>query len=618
MFDNHLDESYIGDKGAKNRLARWILKYEIILNTYDPMMIYKQPPKSNHWLTSGPIVNDFNNRNLNKLRIDRDEYDIVRKRWRPYLFAFIVWFFLKSLVISTIHILKPRGYDEANSSWLILNCLSYFLGNPFSGLADVAVFIMMGSSCSSFVYLFIMPLYYAQKPMQMGSLRFLLDPSRERKRADLLIDEKLDQILASIQFYQLNQLKQYTAHKSIGSANLTIHQRPALAEDRQVLSSSVSSDIIHQRLQRRQQRPVDLRECKNKLELLELNRKQLLYYKRHKWILSLYHYSDEMFKLIERDIIYLMIGLHLVYHIWMFIILLVVFSTSAKIKCTATVKTISLCHPFVVFNWKELWYAGEFIINLIASLHTFTIHFVMLALLIRSQSVIIRNISLELNKCLDCLRQRNVEIKLKLSRLNGREFLKEEFTTKAYKESERRLDQLVLKTLIRMQLYEEDLKIGSHSMSVLMVAYGLLIFVAAAATISTQRLVTPDLLFMRQQFVIYIWLVSNTCAVICAHIFAQVLDFQQICWSTMAESSLYQELKCSITCEKRINDVDLTHSCNTNYTVVLWRKMIYTANENWKQFVVRPLGIDITYRRVLELNFFIVSFYSLLAKRDQH
>lgn len=598
MQEGGLEEEASGfriDKtNCANLWARRILKYELIFNTYDPLKILRGPAN----LTGGSSV-EYSDRTIrNSPSLEEDKWARRREQWRPYLYTFVCWTFVRALFLFIIKTTKLLDLDNGDLGWLVSGFLAFLTADPYASLGEISIIIFLCTGTSNLVYLVLFPAYFNRKPMQMTALRFILDPNRERQRVDLLIGERLDAILSSIQFYRLNQLKDY--------AKCTANP---LKFKIQLRSEAIYRSIA---LDQQEQRTFTARDCSSKLESLERNRKQLLRYKRQRWISRPNNYSCGTFKLIEWDMILLVIGLHSFNFIWLLALSGFLLYAATQNECEATVKTLYLCHPFKVFNWKELWFGAEFNMTLLYSFVSFTIHVVILFLMVHGQLIIVSCIKSELTTCLEYLRNKNYKTEWNLSHPEGGGAQNQ--LAKGLKDGEEDcLDELMLRTLIRLQLYQEDLRLGSKPISELLLGYFFIISVFGTVTLSAKEFTNTDLFIIRQQIIIYLWVLVNFWTVACAHIVARVLDYQRVCWSILAESSIGQQLCRTVTCSRNNG---ATHSCNDTYLSELWRRMIFKTNYNLRQFIVSPIGIDITYRRVLQLNFFLVSFYSLLNKRD--
>lgn len=181
----------------------------------DPFRIYKSNYKHSNDIK-------YQIYHLPELRLPNDNFDLWRSRFRRPVSCFVCYIASKYLTISFIQIIscifkrnndqrtREKRHISAAGITVIDAGLSYNyqlrieyledLGSSITGYrvwstATSSILIIFTAALVSVYFFIIIPGYYKRQPLDSFVIRFMLDPTREIRRTDLVIKQHLDQIL---------------------------------------------------------------------------------------------------------------------------------------------------------------------------------------------------------------------------------------------------------------------------------------------------------------------------------------------------------------------------------------------------------------------------------------
>lgn len=198
------------------KFQKKLLNFVLLACDQDPFLIYKGIYKHSNQEKYGIYLRP-------ELRVAPSSLDKLREKVRRPLQVVHIYLTIKFLIIFIVQIIScivAQQYSSSledlnrdglgsninqtaraaatieryDSSIRQLNAIGDSVGNPLSVVADVFA-LLISTLITAILYGFVvMPIKYRDKPLDASNLRFMLDPLREIKRIDLVIEQKLEQI----------------------------------------------------------------------------------------------------------------------------------------------------------------------------------------------------------------------------------------------------------------------------------------------------------------------------------------------------------------------------------------------------------------------------------------
>lgn len=562
-------------ESGPSALALKVLKFEMLFINYNPFMIYNLKRSFYRRNPRYRLFDDQKLRSMNKAELEFVRYfHFDRNINKNVQLSFFGYFICKTLIVLLIQYLT-RTYDNKHGIWLLISRgmvlhLYKFLGNPLSELFDLAIYLYISISTMVLVFLIFSPWYYNKYPMDVASIRFSLDSSRELLRVDALIDEKIDELLTSLDFFKFEQLK-----KNNCSGRLLLLQ-----------STTINSHLSRSRFSASSSDQQIL------WKHLDRYKEKLISYKTRLWSLRPINYNRQFFELSQKDMVNFLLNPFFMNILWSLATGPFFYLWAMNGKCKAKQLIGPECNPWNAFNLQELIFIVETFSIFVVSIQTYSLHMALISILGRSQLSLIENIRKDLTKCLEYLRETNMQ------RSNYRppfdDCVSIHSDMKHFCDTQS--DMIMLETLVKMLVCRDELRAGSRCMAQLMQ-----LFIVNSISLTT-------LVFFAGGFedevtkvnirtnVVTNWIITNAFALLCARIHAQFSKVSPLYWSILAENIL------------RTNNIRQSG----DLTSKLWHKLVYSADSINDLCSVKPFNVTMTFRRSIEINFFLISLYSLV------
>lgn len=558
----------VHNKTTVKKISTFLFKSSLYLNNYDPLRIYKLEDK----FYSKARYKIFGTRRRNF-----DKKDILQMRISKLLCIYSTYYIIKSILAGIIQyylksVRSRNQYEKSKEYIMFVRRFSLFMGNPLSELSEISIFMYFCAGFSTYIFFIGLPYYYSKHPLNITILRFMFDPADEIEMCDILIEARLKELMNSIDFYKLQQIKLYTRNKSFNN------------------NSRYDFDKIWIHL--------------------EANRGQMISYLDKKSILRPDSYTSRWYIQLYNLLPKILLVPYITNTIWFIIGLPYVIQISIEGKCKIQNILMESCSPFLVFSLQDFIFTIELCFMMLICLLTFTLHLSLFMLMATNQLSIIKSIRHELKACLNKLIEVNNQKDYNCfrdskfgdhNRKNSTICL-DVCPTIDYSKDEKQqseIENLILKTFVKVFVCLGDLKRGSTNLSELMGAFILNVTSLTIALLITEGMGANDEHRIFLQFnLITNWLIINSLCIACAHVFSCYLSIERIYWSIMSQLLIIYN--------KRFND-----SPGGDLFFKLWHKLVICSNTIKFQYCVHPFSIDLTYQKTLELNFVIISLYAL-------
>lgn len=97
------------------------------------------------------------------------------------------------------------------------------------------------------------------------------------------------------------------------------------------------------------------------------------------------------------------------------------------------------------------------------------------------------------------------------------------------------------------------------------------------------------------------WLGANLLGIACAHYTSKITKLERLSWCILSENV-------------SLNHLQQLHHFSQSFSSELWSRLVFSFNHARNQYSPRPFNIDLTYDRILEQNFLIISIASIFFK----
>ena len=119
--------------------------------------------------------------------------------------------------------------------------------------------------------------------------------------------------------------------------------------------------------------------------------------------------------------------------------------------------------------------------------------------------------------------------------------------------------------------------------------------------------------------IIAVFVVGNVMPLTCSYLYARAIQLERIYWSITAE-----RMRAILVIERLNKSRNMSTYCCVKRPVKpalltvpadclsqLWDKFTIAFSSNTAQFYIAPIHIQLTYRRIIEINFFAVLLYTI-------
>lgn len=556
------------------KYTKHFTKWVLFMFDIDPHCIYKGTHHNSH-------LAKYRQYSLKELRIDPSNDKLPRNLKiikRVILIHLLIKYLINCFVqmmkykISEDHKSKNLNVDyKQNQAYRFFDSLGNLFGNPLSELTGVSLMVY-SALIVGFVYAIgYLPYYFSYNPADAVNLRFLLDPQREIKRIDILIRNKLDEYAMFINSRKFplkeNYLNRYDRRNSI--------YRP------------ICFKSVHYTNQ-----------TKDNLTSLDRQMNVLNHERSRIWKMRPASYDWERYKELHMNIFIFQIagwtiGITLLCHIPQLII-----SAATVGKCQIMYSREN-CTFSEVFNWRDILA----FIELSIGVYCFGILIVFDIITIISNTICqlesARSIREDLSKYLNDIRtfnRKNGE-KNSISYSNSELIALNEALDKF---GEQLMAEMLL-YLIKTTLSEVDLKSNAIYITQIVESFLITFAMGILSSLLSSRLNGLDIRIFRMGVFMATIAGANLILATSAFVYAKITDNEKIGWSILAQNSIRSSFE-SKEYGSSENDVFTTG----------WRKLILSRGLSDERNAISVFGMKITFKRVLELNFLVISLISLI------
>ena len=182
-----------------------------------------------------------------------------------------------------------------------------------------------------------------------------------------------------------------------------------------------------------------------------------------------------------------------------------------------------------------------------------------------------------------------------------------------------KLDRLLLESLIKLIVCEQELADNSHSIAELtyhpLYYTGTLVFLLILGTQFNLAGSNLPRIFSCTT----IWTNFNLVVMTCALIYSRIVELERIMLFILAPyvpilgAHLTSDQRDAAKVGRRKQAYDNVRPCS--FAADMWLKFVYATSSDIKRYCSCPLGVQLTYEKMIEINFFIVFIYSLSIGR---
>lgn len=560
----------------------------LMLIDYDPHSIYKGTNKVSHLAKYRLYLSK-------ELRMDDNSKGNVKQKVNKVKIIILIYLVIKYTLICTIQIIRysisqdirlksSNEIENTDPTLKFLDWLGNLIGNPLVALTGVSLMIYSGFIVG-FVYSFgYLPYYFTYNPVDAVSLRFMLDPQREVKRVDMLIKQKLDEFASFINM-----------------------QRDPLRESYLIsYDERYLSNIHHQANSHRKNNELNIyQKDENENNLVFLNKQMnILNEERCRiWKMRPEYYSSGSFKQLQTNVLRSCINSVIIGIIILSILPKALFYRAAHGKCQLMYSR-EICTINEVFNWRDLLSYAELLIGIICL--GIIIVFEILTIISNTfcQLRAAESMKEDLIDYLSLIRKfnsMNDEQRVINSTKMTIENIKYEPSNQSSEHLDKQLMSKMLTYLIKLSLTEVDVRLNSIYMTQILESFLITLAMLLLSSLFANRLNGLDMRSFRTTVITGTILGLNVLLIACAFVYARVIDTEKIGWSILAQNSIRTDYL-SAKFDSYHNDI----------FTLSWQKLILSGGLRDKRNAICVFGLDINFKRVLELNFLVISLISLL------
>lgn len=512
-----------------------------------------------------------------ELRIAGNNLDGWRLRVR-LLFVISFWFvFVRYTIVVLVQFAKYQAttYSEDNlqitsETWLIRVLKRLYLFDLFDNIlsdfsgTSISWYVVILITVAHMVY--IMPHKFSIEPLDCLNYRITLDPERERRRVNIITREKIESLILSMNSYKLSQ------------------------------SFTFPSSIEHQK-----RKQVDLNEESATNSSYELRghvaRLTLDSSLRSvRYTVKYYQTSARIHTMVTLVAVPLLIGFFTV-------IITYTIRSTADFKCRdfrdiqqrctiATFSTLFELYTLVELVCPTLWFGIIF--------GTFSVVFVVQ---LKAQLVSISEMKFDFESLLSALSLMNRSRPQQLRRRKRQ--LMRTLEERIHPTEEVNLSVVMFKMLVKTTVSLAEFRNQADNLS-RQVEPGIIFFsLTLMLTLMAGRMEGPDIFTLRAYLFIFPWVCSNMMLIACAHQHARITKLNSIGWSILAR--LNERL---VRRPRKVPAGD----AYADPLMIGWRRLIQSGSLVDARNSIRPFGISLTFKQILQMNFYLASLAVLVAR----
>lgn len=529
-------------------LTKRVLRAIFWIGCYDPLFICKISNIKQASSLDSSLIRDKNTHGRRGLRLE----DNTQDRWRKFITIFVTYALIKffgagisRIIITRLENSKSDENLESNNIWINLNKLNKVIGDPLSTAPELVVLIYIALSYASLTAICALPYYFIIKPMDAAQIRFILDPLRETKRIDLIINQKLDIVLESMGHFRLQVMREH------GRLNLNF---------------LVATEKLHQNLEKNDQQISIVKTYKQHHQIL----RPRIY--SAEWYGKICHITLLWLSLFYAFLAFVAIPIS-IYLYWFFF----------NSKCESS-GIVSDCNLFMVFNWPDIVMLLEIQLNIMLCYLSYSLIMIIFANQVLYQLKLTKNIREDLKQCQRFMRLSNQQ--------QQGNFKDQKLILST--------DSILIETLIKYWVFDNDIKRSVKFMSILLSFFLIQCGSLSLACFVTKTMTATLAIDLSTVLLIFNWFGINIFITLCAFMFAEICSIRRVVWSIIAEISL-----------RNFKLNNRTTAIRDDTITQLWRRFAHSDGNIEKDYAVQPFNMILTYKRSLEVNFFILTLASL-------
>lgn len=561
------------DLTQAEKLIRRLASCMFFISNFDPFAIYKR----NFKLSTRSHYQYYQ---VPELRLNVNNYDKWRQRFR----RFSVWAYsvvvVRVTLICLVQLAKYQAMTSVSSEnrsvihdtelikLLKQMHIYYLFGNvlaDFHGVSFALHIVLFISITYSIYYL---PLYYTIKPPDAVDLRMGYDPSRERRRLDMLLREAVEGWILSTEAYKI-------------SLQMLVEQIAYPAYRQNSMIKLFESVWWQQQLKHRQANLKVGFVFDEQLRPSQYKLGHKRYWQTIKYVFLLIVLSSILFA----------ITIHLY-----------VTERTVEFRCQTRQLDGAQCNILEAFDWCEILSLVEIVCltywlgcMLCTSILSIIAH-------MDAHSRSISEMEADLRDLLGALRLINC----------WSDDYEHHFTAEDQRliqwiriEKEHHLRGALLKMLAKAKVmlgeFRSRANFVAEQVSVLMV-----LFIAAIVlSVTAVKLQGPDIQALRNNIIGCLWAAANVILISCAHNYSRFILLQRIGWAILAQ------LNRKLARESKILDKNYTY---LDPLMLGWRRLIEGGSLCDRRCSIHAFGISLTFKQTLEMNFYVTSLAAFVLR----
>lgn len=562
-----------------------------------------------------------------RLSLPVTQADRKRHRCTGLLRAFVLYCLVKSWIISIgqhsllgHHYAAPDGrHRQPLLSLAQIKLIGDYLGNPLSELKEVALLMYSAPAGLCAICFILMPIYYARHPLDIPMIRFILKPVHELKRIDQNIAHKMDNIRQSLLVYE----RQKRLLLLSGPSKVVFAPECAPLDEggrRAPLSGPQKAWLLQ----------VEQDYCSRLTGYLAEFERRPLTFRPEQFSFAYFRYSSaNMGGLVAAVYVTYAVGF----------IVLTTFCVIRPLMERCELRrgaAVGLCNPFDIYTPPEMLVLVELPLMLLLCCFISSLNLVLFSLVTSSRIDLIKSIKSQMLRCQSSIVRHDNELVRAHERLGRRPF-----PFARMPEARMGLDKFLLESLIRLLVSESELRSSSRCISELTIlpfyyAIGIIFF-----AIINWQLNIPGSNKIRYFIIVATWLNFNAVTIACAYSFSRIVEFERILWLVLAANASFQmghspslalveeakaeaeakveakveakaeEARPAVREQERGRPARRTEVRCASFVADLWTKFALATSLNIDSYCARPLNVRLTYKGIIELNFFFIFLYSL-------
>lgn len=524
------------------KVIKFVAATAFFLYNFDPMNIYK--------LSRGqPSI--FREPGL---RVELKPIDRWKKRWGYVMRSLVFESQIRVLSVLLLRLESESGRkqdrDRGQFYHRALALIEQLFKDPLAPISEVSL-LLYGSVAVAMTYCIgYLPYLNTKEPLNSMSLRFMMEPEREVKRIDMVLERKLDQFLSSTGVHYANQLTAFSSSKTVS------FRHPNLVSEFEMFRSSQRKIVL------------DQYSCIWKLRPVAYTAT---------WYFALYNFSVPIFVMITIAVIITTANFPQI-----------LLSSVLERRCANL--GASSCELGDVYTWQDWASFMELLTLMLLSAHMVLLMCVSLFTHARGQVLMSKEIKQDLRECVNELQLANESLPSAKYTLGSQ--------MDETRHQEARVDASSFRTLIKVSVAMQEIKTNIFLITQFLEALIAVAGVALAVALIVGGMEGSRVASIRFVVLWWAWFGGNSLTLTCAYVFARTIESEKVGWSILAQNFLR-----SRRLNRRLDEDSIATG---------WLKLVQSGIFSDTRNSARPYGVSVTFRRVLEINFFIASVISLL------